>query len=654
MKNLLLLACLFLFSLIINCQENTPFSKEYFKDNKEGLFEALNNISDGDDYYETGGGGYALALELFLKANEFNPHNAELNYKIGICYLNSIYKTKALDYIQKAQKLDPKVSSDIFYRLGQVYQYNLDFFKAVNFYNLYLDNLEAQEKTSKLEHIEKKIAECRVGMELIKNIVPGIIVNIKALNSPFADFCPVISADESTLIFTSRREKSTGNEKDPNDLQYFEDIYFSKKENNTWSEPENIGEPINTVGHDATVGLSPNGQTLYIYKGDKNGGDIYFCDLVGETWSSPKPLPPTINSPHRETSACLSPDGNTIYFVSDRNKGFGRDIFFSEKNTAEEWTEAKNIGTTINTKFDEEGVFAHPNGKTLYFSSKGHNTMGGYDIFKTLKDENGNWSEPENIGYPINTADDDVFFVVSADGKRGYLSSVRPDGRGEKDIYVFNFSEAQNENFLTLLSGKVTDNETKNPISAEIEITDLSTGEVISVFNNNESSGEYLLTLPSGKNYSITVSAEKYLFYSENFDLPENSKFNEVEINIELNALKENSKIILKNVFFDYARAIIKPESKSELNRLIKILNDNPKIRIEVSGHTDNVSSLETNNRLSNDRAKAVVDYLIENGIDKTRLEYKGYAYFQPVAENDTEENRAKNRRVEFKIIGID
>lgn len=651
MKKLLLSSVLLFFLLFGFSQENTPFSKEYFKDDKVGLMDAIDNISDGNDYFETGGAGYSLALDYYLKANVFNPHNAELNYKLGICYLNSINKTAALRFFQNAQKLDSIVSPDIFLCLGKVYHYNNDFYKAINYYNLYLDNLPEIEKTVKKAEVEKKIQECNNGMELVRNHVPGMIINMKILNSPYADFCPLISADESTMIFTSRRENSTGNEKDPNDLQYFEDIYISESDDIFWQQPENIGSPINTAGHDATVGLSPDGQTLYIYKGDKNAGDIYFCDLIGENWSEPKPLPNTINSPDRETSACISPDGKIIYFVSDRNKGFGRDIFYSEKLENETWGEAKNIGSIINTVYDEEGVFAHPNGKTLYFSSKGHKTMGGYDIFKTNKTADGIWSEPENIGFPINTADDDVFFVVSADGRRGYCSSVRPDGRGEKDLYIISFSEAQNENMLTLLKGVVSDVETQEPIFAEVEIIDLSLGEVLSVFKTNSASGEYLISLPSGKNYSITANAKDYLFHSENFDIPEDENFQEVIMDIKLNRLKENSKIILKNVFFDYAKAIIKQESKSELNRLVKIMTDNPKIKIEVSGHTDNVSSLETNNKLSNDRAKAVVDFLIENGIEANRLEYKGYAFFQPITDNDTEENRAKNRRVEFKII---
>ncbi len=441
-----------------------------------------------------------------------------------------------------------------------------------------------------------------------------------------------------------------------------------------------MGAPINTEDHDANSGLSADGQKFLIYIG-KNNGDLYESELKGDSWSKPDRMNKNINTDFHESSASYSPDGKSVYFVSDCPGGFGdRDVYMSTKDNKGRWGKAVNLGNVINTPYGEEGIFAHPDGKTIYFSSEGHNSMGGYDIFKSVF-ENGKWTQPENLGYPVNTPDDDVFFVVSASGRHGYYASFNAKGYGEKDIYQVTFLGPEKQMVLntednllasiaapvketviapvieaksaalTILKGVITDGISTKPLEATIEIIDNQRNEIVATFTSNSASGKYLVTLPAGKNYGIAVKKEGYLFHSENFDIPATAAFQEVTKNIALNNVVVGTKIILKNIFFDFDKATLRPESTNELERLTKLLNDVPSLKIEISGHTDSKGAAEYNQTLSKNRAKAVVDYLVKSGIDTKRLTFAGYGKEQPIATNDTDEGRQLNRRTEFKII---
>lgn len=682
--NIILGILLFTLVSTLSFAQNVEFDKDNFRSDKEGFKAAMKNLKEGYSLYnQRTKGTYRLALDFLLKANKFNPNNAELNYRIGASYLRSIDKLKSLSYLKKAYELNRNVAPDIPFLLGRSYQLNLNFDKAIEEFNAYKNGLAPRELSDNRKAIDKKIEECKVGKELVANPERVFIDNLgSSLNSSYSDYSPLISADESKLIYTSRRENTTGGGKDPSDDKYFEDIYISYNKNKKWGKGENIGKPLNTSNNDATVGLSPDGQELFTFQGKKNGGDIYVSTLKGDEWTSPKPLPKQINTEFHESSASFSFDGRTMYFVSNREDGYGQhDIYMTTKNIKGKWGEAKNLGSVINTEYDEEGVFMHPDGRTMYFSSRGHKTMGGYDIFKTTIDDKGKWTEPVNLGYPINTPDEDLFFVINASGKRGYYSSEKAEGYGSHDIYLITFlgpekpliqsnednliasianpvSETMIEESveikttrLTILKGTIKDGFTLKPLEAQIEIIDNEKNEVISTSSSNSSTGKFLISLPSGKNYGIAVKAESYLFHSENFNIPAATNYQEVALEILLHKLEVGSKIILKNIFFDYAKATLRSESFGELDRLLKLLTNYPTTRIEISGHTDNKGSVKTNTVLSEARAKSVVDYLINKGIAADRLEYKGYAYFQPVTTNDTEEGRQQNRRVEFKIL---
>ncbi|MFH1321460.1 MAG: OmpA family protein [Bacteroidota bacterium] len=630
------------------------FEKGNFDHDKEGFKEAYKELQKGNTYYKSS--AYSKALLHYLKANDFNPDNALLNVSIGHCYLNSSQKFAALPYLEKAIKLKTDIDVSVHFLLGKAYHLSMEWDRAIKEYERYMDKADV-ENNEMVKMARKKIEECKFGKELAKNVVKVKIENLgSAVNSTFAEYCPLISADESLMIFTSRRDNTTGGKKDPNYDVYYEDIYVSRKKEGKWSEAINIGEPLNTDFHDATVGLAPDGQKLFIYKDDGGDGNIYECELDGDKWSLPVKLNEKINTKYTEPSACFSYDGRTIYFVSDRRGGFGeKDVYVSRLMDDGQWGKANNLGAVINTQYNEEAVFMHPDGKTLYFSSLGHNTMGGYDIFKSVYDEENNtWSTPENLGYPINTSDDDVFFVLAANGMHGYYSSIKAEGFGEKDIYMVTFLEDETKPQLTLVKGKVVDNKTLKPIGALIEVIDNDKNEIIANTKSNKLTGDYLISLPSGKNYGISITADGYFFQSENIDIPASTPYFEIIKEIELDQIAVGKSIVLHYIFFDFNKATLKPASIIELERVVRFMEEYPSLRIEISGHTDNKGTRSYNQQLSEQRAKTVVDYLVNNNIDNSRLVYAGYGFKRPIANNDTEEGMAKNRRTEFKVIEFD
>lgn len=642
---------------LLFAQVDIKFKKSNFPDDPNGFSAAKRQIKSGD--YAFSQKNYIEALRFYLLANDFNPDNAQLNYKIGYCYYYTLEKYSCKKYFEKAYQIDKMVDSEIEYYIARAYHLNYLFDKAILHYEVFRTNTKNKDK---LDEVELLVNQCRTGIQLLKDSVPVAIINVgDQINSAYKEYGPLITADGSQMIFTSRRKGTTGGKLDLRDGDYYEDVYVSEKNEFGWTRARSIGKPINTNGHDAVVGISPDGQKLFVYK-DVNLGDIYISELKGSRYSKPEDISPNINSPYHESNACIAFDGKTLYFVSDNpetSKG-GRDIYFSNLDLEGNWEKPINIGNAINTEFDEEGVFIHPDGRTLYFSSRGHKGMGGFDIFKSVMDNNGKWSEPENIGYPINTPGDDVFFIMSASGHTAYYSSYRADGFGLYDIYEIQFPKEErevlpeNKVFVTLLKGTVKDSRTLLPLEASIEIVDNEKNNVVANFISNSATGKYLISLPSGKNYGISVSKDGYLFHSENFNLSDTAEFQEVVMDILLQKIEVGTKVVLRNIFFDFNESTLRSESTAELDRVITILEKEPGMRIEISGHTDNKGSKEYNLHLSEERAKTVANYLISKGIDSSRVEYKGYAFEEPIADNETEEGRQLNRRVEFKVLSKD
>ncbi len=504
---------------------------------------------------------YALALKYFMSAYQIDSTNANINYKVGYCYLQSATeKDKALFFLEKAAKnigrnyvdMEPrekKAPEMTYYYLGIAYRLAYKFNESSVYLSKFKDIVGAKNKELATD-IERQIETNFNAIELAKDTAIVTIINLgDSINTQYADYSPVITADESILIFTSRRTGSTGGEKDITD-QYYEDIYYSlKKKDGTWSQPKSIGETVNTNGNEANIGLSADGQQLFIYK-DNNGGDIYYSNLEGDRWNYPIALNSNINSKNWETHATMTTDGNTLYFVSDKKEGSygGRDIWRCVKLPNGQWSLPLNLGPTINTPYDEESPFIHPDGVTMFFSSKGHKNMGGFDIFKTVKDDEGKWGTPENLKAPINTPDDDIFYVQSADGKRGYFSSVRKGGFGEKDIYMINFETSQAEP-LTLLKGYLTFDGSKDKIPADVHIsaTDIESGLVVQDVKPNSITGKYILILTpgnEGRTYAISYEAEGYQPITETIVIPANSSYQEIELELLLKAINFESKTL--------------------------------------------------------------------------------------------------------------
>ncbi|MCU0429059.1 MAG: OmpA family protein [Cytophagaceae bacterium] len=612
---------------------------------------------------------YSEALPYFLKLDSLKPNHPEYNFKIGICLFNSHLKNKSLNYFEKAVKLGyQNREMDIF--LGRAYHLNHQWDKAISHYerfkSLKVDTLllqqsdqneEIRENHMVAKNLDRYIEMCHYGKKLVEDSLFLTIENLgPVINSKYPDYVPVVSADQNVMIFTSRRDNSTGGKRDINDNKFYEDIYITHKDSatNQWGPPQNMGRHINSPGHDACVGLSPDGQKLFLYRstvGRRKSGDIMASTLEGTTWSSPILLSTTINSESWDPSASVSVDEKTIFFSSDRPGGYGgTDIYYSTLQPDGQWATPINMGPDINTAYNEDAPYIHPDNKTLFFSSRGHQTMGGFDIFTTVYDDSTKqWSKPENAGYPINTADDDIYFVWSADGSKGYFSSWREDSYGEKDIYVIHRPEATHS--VVVVKGKVTDKETKQPLSASITVYDIETNEVVGKLSSNSSSGRYAMVLPLQKKLKASFETDGYEKREEVIAGHKRNPFFEVKKDVSLQKLKIGSVIVFNNIFFDFDKSKIKKESEEDLEKMYQFLLQYPEFHIEVAGHTDARGSADYNQKLSERRAQAVMHWLIKKGISKKRLQAKGYGEALPLSQLETEEGRQLNRRTEFKIL---
>jgi len=380
--------------------------------------------------------------------------------------------------------------------------------------------------------------------------------------------------------------------------------------------------------------------------------DLYYTTKVGDRWTFPKNMGKPVNSPYRETQPSLTPDGRTLYFSSDRPGGKGQhDIWVSYLDDGNRWSVPENLGEVINTPGIEMSPFIHPDNQSLYFSSDGHIGLGGYDLFVTRRDSTGKWQKPMNLGYPINTNRDEIGMIVNSRGDKAYYSSDVDKTNG-KDIYVFDLPVQDRPVMTTYMKGKVFDADDNQLLRAQFELVDLETGNSIFRSYSDSITGEFLVSIPVNHNYMLNVSRNGYLFFSENFSLKNTYRSDRPFLkDVPLQPLKAGKRIILKNVFYETDSFALKKESTAELNKVIGLLQANPKIKIEISGHTDNTGTPDYNQKLSENRAKTVAKYLISASVNAERVVAKGYGMNNPVASNDTEEGKAQNRRTELQII---
>ena len=470
------------------------------------------------------------ALNTYRELLTDFTNDAMLNYRIGECHFKMKNYDLAVDYFQNARRIDAEVDDELHLKLGEAYHRNNQLEESLEAYNLY--GAEASKKDKAYYDLSKRIASVDYAIKMIKIPVKVKIENLgNKINSKGGDYAPSISADGKTMIFTSRRSDTKGGGVDKaGDFKYFEDIYISEWDtvDNVWNKARPIEGKLNTDGHDASLSISPDGKRIYIYRND---GKLYVGDIFvskkrsSGTWGNPKPLDKPINTSYFESSACLSADGNKLYFISEKEgKKYGAqgsgDIYVAEKITKSTWGEPKNLGPIINTPGDEISVFIHPDGKTLFFSSNGHLSIGGLDIFMSKMQEDGSWGKPENLGYPINTIGDDLHFILSTDGESAHYSAIKKSGMGERDIYKIDLanypilSEGVAVN-LSILKGNVTSGNDK--VVANIEFKD-ATGAVVATTTCDDD-GNYFITLTGGSKYTMAASAKGYTSASKEINL---------------------------------------------------------------------------------------------------------------------------------------
>jgi outer membrane protein OmpA-like peptidoglycan-associated protein/tetratricopeptide (TPR) repeat protein len=630
------------------------------------------------------------ALEVYVQALEMNPKNERANFMAGKAYLTTTQKDLALKYLLKSYELNPNVADNILLLIGTAYHLNYEFDNAISYYNQYrtkvVMNAEGakpfgeQDNSSEEKKIERKIYECENGKVYIKTPLDIELFNLgEGVNSEFKDYGPILNTDRSKIYFTSRRKGSTGGNKD-NDNEFFEDIYRSDKTGSVWGAAVNLAYPVNSDLHESCIGISSDEQELFLYiDNDKYKGDIFYCKKDNKgNWGMPKSLSKQINTiDFIENSMSLTPDGKTLFFSSNKAGGFGgQDIYVSKKDPKGEWGIPVNLGSYLNTEYDDESPFLDADGKTLYFSSKGHRGMGGFDIYKSHYDSTTQiWSKPENLLYPINSTEDDTYFILSSDGIFGYFSSNKNIGLGDADIYRFKMPDKnikdpvfrvdsvtftlinkdslnKNPNEYTF-NINITDKETGQLIEADVQVIDTEDDKLLDESISKKGLYDKKLTFTNKTKLVVSIKKEGYLFQDISIKIDPESKQNRtLTRTITMEKPVVGSKYVLRNLYYDFDKADLRKESHTELNNLLRLLQDSPNMKIEIGSHTDDLGSKEYNYSLSQRRAQSVVNWLIEKGVSSSRLVPKGYGEDEPLVSNDDEkEGRELNRRTEIKIL---
>lgn len=519
------------------------------------------------------------------------------------------------------------------------------FQQALNVVNTFLATPSLNQQSIKAGNYRKSVYQFALDYEKkhpAKDYVFAPVNLGNNINTKDLEYFPSLTIDGKKMIFNRR-------------IASDEDFYESNFIDGKWSKAVPLGGKLNTNLNEGAQNISQDGQLLIFtgcnYPEGEGSCDLYFSVRTNNGWSEAQNLGPVINTDLWESSPSLSPDKTDLYFASSRAGGFGeRDIWVTHRLPTGKWSRPENLGEAVNTSGDESCPFMHADNETLYFNSNGHPGYGMTDLYFSKKVNDSSWTVAENLGYPINTIDDQGSLIVAADGKTAYYASEGTDSKGGLDIYSFQLREDVRPLRTLWVKGKVFDKKTNTGLPSAIELTNLKNGNLISKIQTDED-GNYLVTLPVGKDYAFNVNRKGYLFYSDNFSLSDNNVDSVFRVDISLQPIEKGATIVLKNIFFETGKFDLKNESENELDKLVSLLNDNPNLKIELEGHTDNVGQEKDNLLLSNNRAKAVVGYLLSKGINTLRLTYKGFGSTNPVAENTTEQGKALNRRTELSII---
>jgi outer membrane protein OmpA-like peptidoglycan-associated protein len=615
---------------------------------------------------------YRAAIDMLEQAIKRDPNFLEAHELLAEYYFGFRNYDKTIFHLEHVVQLrgNRDQSGVTYYYLAQAYYRKGEYEKALSNINKYLKVGNTRDKFT--PEIKIFIESCEFAIYGIQNPVDFKPVNLgPAINTKHHEYFPTMTVDAKTLLFT-RRLPAPGTE-----LGEQEDFFVTHLVDGKWTSAVAMPSNINTTNNEGAPTFAPDGRTLVFvacvdaygsYGPNRQGAgscDLFITKRVGTQWRNPVNLPGGVNTMHWETQPSLSSDGKTMYFIrgiSGRDGSKQQDIYRAFLLEDGSWSKAERLPDIINTPFREESVFIHPDGRTIYFSSDGHPGFGGLDIFMSTQDDDGNWSKPVNLGYPINTAYDENSLLVAANGEIAFFASDRAGGYGGLDLYSFIMPESIRPTKTLYMEGLVFDARTNRPLGGRFELIDLSNGKTIIVSDADKLSGEFLVSLPTKRDYVINVSYPGYNFYSLNFSLQNYESDEPFKLNIPLQPIVEDAIVRLENVFFDLNSAVLRKESFIELDRLVALLKANPNMRIEIGGHTDSRGNNKDNLDLSDRRAKAVVNYLLSQGITANRLSAKGYASSQPVytdaqinamsSNEEREQAHQANRRTEYKVVG--
>jgi len=599
----------------------------------------------GRGYEAANNNDYVNAIKLFTESLKIDPKLVDAYLSRSGVYANLKNYTAAVNDFEKALSID-SVYSKVFYLPYSISLAGMgNFQRALNVVNEFLATPGLNAKSIAAGNSRKRTYEFAAEYEK-KHPFNGYLFAPKnmgdSINSKDLEYFPSFTIDGKKMIYNKR-------------INNDEDFYESDFINGTWSKAKPIGGKVNTNLNEGAQNISQDGQLLMFtgcnYPEGEGSCDLYFSVRTNTGWSEAQNLGPVINTDWWESSPSLSPDKRDLYFASSRAGGFGgRDIWVTHRLSNGKWSRPENLGEAVNTSADESCPFMHADNQSLYFNSNGHRGYGMTDLFISKKVNDSSWTVAENLGYPINTIDDEGSLVVTADGQTAYYASERSDSRGGLDLYSFTLRKDIQPSRTLWVKGKVFDKKTGKGLPSLVELTDINTRNVISRLQTDED-GQYLVTLPEGKSYAFNVNRKGYLFYSDNFYLNNPGTDSPQVKDIPLQPIEAGALIVLKNIFFDNKSFELKPSSLTELDKLVLLMNENPKLNIRINGHTDNVGQPKDNLLLSDNRAKAVVQYLSSKGIPAQRLSGKGFGETVPLADNNTENGRALNRRTEVSVI---
>ncbi len=621
--------------------QNYLFAQDVLSSNSKS---ALKNFKNANSYIDNH--SLKLAIVELQEATENDPEFIEAYLLLADVYRAEFDYLDAKLAYKKVYQINPNYAPERYFYFADTELKSGDYLSAKEHFLKFLSVANTSDKN--IIKAQKFIKDCDFSLNAIKNPVPFKPINMgPAINTYDDEYMAAITTDELNLIFTRQ-----SNEK--------EDFYQSFKTDTGWKKAEYLSKHINTPDYnEGAQCISPDGQYLFFTGCNRPDGvgrcDIYISKKEGLKWSKPLELGFPINTKGWESQPSISADGRTLYFVSDKKGTLGGyDIWKSVLDSMGKWGIPINLGPNINTPYDEQSPFIHPDGKTLYFSSDGWVGLGNKDIFISRLGDDSKWSVPKNLGYPINSYSDEGGLTINASGSTAYFSSNNFNGFGGLDLYSFSIIPQNIKPIFTnYVKGKVYDARTKQNIEAEINILDLKTGKTIINSYTNYADGSFLAVLPQGTSYALHVCANGYLYYSESFDVAFHKINVPVILDVPLKKIEIGKNVILKNIYFETNHYNLKSESKAELINLYSFLINNPTISIIIEGFTDNTGDKLANHTLSENRAKTVYNYLINNGIKAVRLKYTGFGENKPIATNTTERGRASNRHTEFVIIGI-